>query len=97
MDDALRATIARIQQETGFVDDDADRAVAEHEGWQYGERVRIVEDDERHGLFMGDEGIVIISEVGAPEFGNVRTMLGVLIDDTDCPMEVSPFNIESAE
>jgi hypothetical protein len=97
MDDALRATIARVQQSTGFVDADAERAVASHEGWNYGERVRIVEDDEREHLYAGEEGYVIISEVGAPEYGNVRISLCILLDDTDCPMPVSPFNIESAE
>jgi hypothetical protein len=96
MDDSLRAAIARVQQATGYADEDAERAVPEYNGWQYGERVRIIEDDEREGLFAGDEGFIVIGEVGAPEYGNVRTAIHIIPDGMDGPCEVAYDNIESA-
>lgn len=75
---------------------EVDRPVKEHDGWQFGERVRVIEDDEPHGMYASDEGILVIEEVGSAEHGNVRTAVCILIDDTDCPMEADLFNIEGA-
>lgn len=52
--------------------DDSDRIVEEYQGWNHGERVRIVEEDEDRGFFEGDTGTLYISMVGAPEYGNER-------------------------
>jgi hypothetical protein len=80
-----------------IIGDEFDRPIEELDGWKFGERVRVLDDDERNGVYEGDEGVLLISEVGAPEYGNVRKAFHILIDDQDCPMEIDPFNIEGAE
>jgi hypothetical protein len=80
-----------------IIGDELDRPIEELDGWHFGERVSVIEDDEPRGVFAGDEGVLLISEVGAPEYRNVRNAFHILIDGTDCPMEVDPLNIEGAE
>jgi hypothetical protein len=91
---SLAETIKKIEQETGYVEDEPARAVEEHEGWHYGERVRIVEDDDDEGLFADDTGYLILSEVGARKYGNLHTKPYFLPDGMDTPLPVSLDNIE---
>jgi hypothetical protein len=43
-----------------------DRPVPESEGWKFGERVFVIDDDRSGLAFAGDEGIVLTEEVGDP-------------------------------
>lgn len=97
MADNLQDTIAKICNETGLDKEDAaERAVAEHNAWHFGERVRIVEDDEGRGLYAGEEGYLLIHEVGAPEHNNVRVSMSILMDGYDSPGgEVTPDDFEA--
>lgn len=72
-----------------------DRPVKECEGWTIGERVRVLEDDENEGLYSGDEGVIIPEEVGAIEYGNLRTRLYMVIDGQDAMLAIDGFNIEA--
>lgn len=59
-------------------------------------RFVVIEDDEDMGLYEGDEGELVVSVVGAEEYNNQRAHFGLLVDDTDCPIEVRDvFNIEA--
>ena len=90
--------MADFQQEVDRVEeilgDAIDRPVEEHEGWHFGERVRVIEDDEVHGFYEGDEGVLVISRVGSAEYRNERVAVSILIDGTDSPMEIDTMAIE---
>lgn len=88
----FEAKVAKLREAGATIE----RPVEEFEGWTFGERVRVVEDDEDNGLFEGDEGTLVPEEVGAPEYGNVQVKLYLLIDDTDCPIGVTADQIEPA-
>lgn len=51
-------------------------------------RVRVLEDDEEHGIFEGTEGVLKASVVGAAQHGNERVHFGYTEDDTDSCVEV---------
>lgn len=90
----LDEAVAAVEKATGFA---ADRPVAELHGWHYGERVRILEDDDEHGIFAGDEGWLIFEEVGAVEYHNLRVSAGFVPDGQDSGDEVSLDNLESVD
>jgi hypothetical protein len=46
-------------------------------------RARVVEDDEDHGLYGGDEGELEACVVGSEENRNQRVSLGLIIDGYD--------------
>lgn len=95
-EDTLEDRIAKVKAATGY--DDADEeAVLEAEGFTYGDRVRVVEDNEEEGVFAGDEGFVLPCKVGAAAYGNERVMLAFLIDGFDSPVEVTPDSIEQID
>lgn len=92
---SIESKVAELKAKTGF--DDLDEAVEEHEGWHYGERVRVVDDvDEETGPWAGDEGYVVINKLGAARYGNERVAIHFLADGTDAPEEVSTFYLEGA-
>lgn len=72
--------------------DDPERKVETHEGWTYGERVRVVQDDENEGLFEGTEGNLLIEKLGAAEYGNVRVGVFFVEDGMDGPVEVRDYD-----
>lgn len=90
----LQIAMEKIRKATGYVEDEPSRAVEEHEGWHYGERVRIMEDDDAEGLYEGDAGYLIFSEVGARAHGNLHIKPYFLMDGYDSPSPVSLDNIE---
>lgn len=67
--------------------------------FKHGERVRIISDaQEDDGIFEGTEGKLHICEVGAPEYGNVRTVVLFHEDGmTDPGDEVHLDNIEEID
>lgn len=76
--------------------DDRDRAVDEMDGWHFGESVRIIEDAEQPDtVFAGDEGDLILEQVGAAEYGNVRTAAFFVQPGVMDPVEVTLDNIET--
>src|SRR4051812_48945609 len=80
----LNAAVALVAEKTGMTPSDFDRPVEKHDGWHFGERVRVVYDSpDDMGPFEGDLGYVVIEEVGAPEHGNVRIDLAVITDGTN--------------
>lgn len=85
---------AEVQRLEEHLDDPAN-AVHELDGFQFGERVRVIEDDEDNGIFAGDEGDLILEEVGAVEYGSQRVM-ACIVQDGMGPMEISTDNIEGA-
>jgi hypothetical protein len=93
----LQVAIDKVKQETGFQEDQPDRAILEKDGWRYGERIRVIEDTDE-GVNAGDEGFLTICEVGAPEFGNVRACFSIVGVESMVPepFEVDPDNIEAA-
>ncbi|MGH2897173.1 MAG: hypothetical protein ACRDMZ_00750 [Solirubrobacteraceae bacterium] len=86
--------VAKLQEEAGQ-EVEVERPVAECGGWHFGERVRVIDDDEESGMFAGDEGWLVLETVGAAEHGNERVCFGVLADGFADPVEVQPDNIES--
>lgn len=77
--------------------DERDRAVKEHDGFVFGERIRVLEDDEDQGLYADDEGVLIIEKVGHPGGHNERTAVYLIVDGTDSPVEIhAGHEIESA-
>lgn len=76
----------------GLLGDEVSRPVKDAHGWSFGERVRVIEDDENAGVFENDEGWIVLESVGAAEYGNVRTAFMILLDGSDCPIEI-PFDI----
>lgn len=96
-DDELEQAIARVCEASGADREEvAERAVLEHDGWRFGERVRVVEDDEDEGVCSGDVGFVLLNEVGAAQYRNVRVSVSILPDGMDAASEVDPSNLESA-
>lgn len=90
----LDEAVKLVENATGFT---SDRPVAELHGWHYGERVRAIEDDDDNGIFAGDEGYLIIEEVGSPQHNNVRISTGFIADGYDSDNEVSLNNIEAVD
>ena len=74
--------------------DDPERAVKEVDGFTFGERVRVLEDDEEEGVFEGDEGVVLIEKVGAAKYGNERAAVFLKCDGRD-PVEITMLEVES--
>lgn len=85
-----------LQKVEEILGEKVERPVERYEGYSFGERVRVVEDDDRDGLFAGDEGYLVLQEVGAAEYGNVRTDVGILMDGYDSPQSTDIDNIEPA-
>jgi hypothetical protein len=76
--------------------DDRDRAVAEKDGWHFGEKVQIIEDAEQPDtVYEGDEGFLILETVGAPEFGNERVAAFIVQPGLVDPVEVDLGNVQS--
>lgn len=72
-----------------------DDSVDEIGGWKRGEFIRITEDDDHHGVYEGEEGVIIaFTKVGAAQYGNERHALYVKIEGCD-PTEADPYKIES--
>lgn len=90
----VEAGITKVREESGTACD-IDRPVAEYEGWHFGERVRVIEDDEEAGAFEGDEGWLTLEMVGAPEHGNERVSAGFLGEGMADPIEISLDSIEA--
>jgi hypothetical protein len=57
----LDELVAQVREQTGYT---AERAVLRFNEWTFGERVRIVEDDDGGGLCSGEEGVLVLEEVG---------------------------------
>ena len=70
------------------------RPIEECEGWYFGERARVVEDDEDEGAYAGDEGFLIIEIVGSTKYGNERNAFSLIIDGSDSPVSVEADNLE---
>lgn len=87
--EAELAEIAKLDAEL----DDPERKVEEYEGIYFGQKARVLEDDEENGVFEGDEGRIIIEKLGAAEYGNLRTAMFIIIDGMG-PVEVEPENLE---
>lgn len=62
----------------------------EADGWSFGERVTVIEDDDDHGLCAGDEGMLVIESIGG------RTVHSILMDGNDTTLQVDPDNIDGA-
>lgn len=62
----------------------------EHDGWSFGEKVTVLEDDDDHGLCAGDEGMLVIEVIGG------RIVYSILIDGNDTTLQVDPDNIDGA-
>lgn len=93
--DTLEQRMALVKERTGFDEEEPARAVLEHEGFTWGDRVRVIEDDEDNGLFEGDEGFVIIGNVGSAEYRNERVMLAFLGDGFTDPNQCTADQIEA--
>jgi hypothetical protein len=77
--------------------DEGDRAVEEHSGFKFGDRVRVIEDsDDPDSVYAGDEGLLIIEKVGAEQYANVRVGLFIVEPGVRDVVEVDPANIEAA-
>lgn len=85
-----------LQKVEELIGQKIERPVERYDGWSFGERVRVIEDDERDGLCAGDEGYLVLQEVGGAQYGNVRTDVGVLMDGYDTPLSTDLDNLESA-
>lgn len=70
------------------------RPVEVYQDWHFGTRVRIIEDDEDNGNYADDEGLLVFEEVGAPEYHNVRTAVGVVLDGYDSYNNIELDNVE---
>jgi hypothetical protein len=90
----IEELIEQVREATGAEPDAPDRAVREHEGFTYGDRVRVLDDVEEEGVFADDEGVLVIERVGAAEYQNERVMLGLIPDGMDGAVEVTSDNIE---
>ena len=89
-------TFEEMQTEiASIMGEPVERPLAEHEGWQFGERVRATEGDEDEGLYAGDVGLLIIETVGSPAYGNERVAFSLLVDGYDSPVSIESWNIES--
>lgn len=97
-EDKLAERVALVKANSHYdpAEDGEDRLVLSYEGFTFGDRVRVIDDDEENGLYADEEGYAVISKAGAAEYRNVRTVLAVLVDGTDCPMEAHPDNLEAA-
>ena len=88
-EETFEQAVARIRKLT-----EVERPVASKAGFIFGQRVRVLEDDEDNGIFAGDEGWLVIEEVGAAEYHNIRTVLGFLADGLDCANTIASDNLE---
>lgn len=88
--DRLRALL----EVNGIVDDPVVRPVRDYDGWTFGDRVRVLEDDDEAGLSEGEEGVLVLEKVGAPEFNSERVAVSILIDGESSTREVDPGIIE---
>jgi hypothetical protein len=88
----LDEAVKLVEDATGFR---ADRPVAELNGWHYGERVRVIEDDDPNGVYADDEGYLVLEEVGSVELGNLRIAAGIVPDGQDCENDISLDNLEA--
>lgn len=93
-DSRLAERVKRVTNATGYVEEE--EAVFEHDGWNYGDRARMTEDNDDEGVFSGDEGWLVPCKVGAVEYGSTRTVLYFLADGMSSPIEVQPDQIEAA-
>jgi hypothetical protein len=89
-------SFAELVQEYDAHLDDRDRAVEEHQGFTFGQRVRVLEDDDDNGIWEGAEGVLIIEQVGSETHGSLRTGLFLLEEGMAEPNEVQADNIEPA-
>lgn len=90
---AFRDELQKIEEILG---EKIPEAVEQYDGWSFGERVRAIEDDDREGLYSGDEGYLVLQRVGAAQYGNVRTDVAIVVDGQDVPLSTDLDNIESA-
>jgi hypothetical protein len=60
-------------------------------------RFVVVEDEGEvsEGPFEGEEGVLYASIVGAAKHDNIRVHYGLMVDGTDCPTEVDPYQLEA--
>lgn len=66
---------------------DVERPVETHEGFTFGDRVHLIEEDE--------DCTLVIEIVGGAEYDNERIALFVIPDGTDMPIEAPAWNIEA--
>jgi hypothetical protein len=90
---AFRDELQKIEE---LIGEKIPQPVESYDGWSFGERVRVIEDDDREGLCAGDEGYLVLQTVGAAQYGNVRTDVGVLMDGYDSPLSTDLDNLEAA-
>lgn len=89
-DEELKAKVAELEA----VGIEVHRPVKEYRGWYFGERATVSQADEDRGHYAGDEGVVVIEEVGAPEHGNVRIDFSFIADGNDSGNEIDPNDLE---
>jgi hypothetical protein len=84
---------AKVAELTGSLDN-PDAAVKEHDGFTFGERVRVLEGDDDEGVYEGDEGTVIIEALGLAELGSARTAVFLVVDGLIDPVEITGLEVE---
>jgi hypothetical protein len=60
-------------------------------------RFRVLADDEREGVFEGDEGTLTACVVGSAYYGNRRVMFGFTPDGNDGADEVDLDNMDPVD
>lgn len=90
------AEFAQAKEELKDKLDDPDRAVKKYDDFTFGERVRLLEDNEEEGVFAGEEGRVIIEQLGSEEHGSLRTAVFLVAEGFVDPVEITGLEVESA-
>lgn len=87
----LDEAVKLVEDATGYA---PNRPVAELDGWHYGERVRVLEDDDDAGIGSGEEGWLVLMMVGAAKYQNEHVSVGIVVDGSDSALDVSLDNLE---
>jgi hypothetical protein len=74
---------------------DIERPVEKCQGFHFGERVRVDEDDPYGYAYTDDTGICVPEEVGDEAHRNKQIKMYLLIDGMGSSVEVDPENLES--
>lgn len=90
--ETFEQAVARV---SGFME--VGHPIKELDGWKFGERVRVLEDDGDEGIFAGDEGVLVLEIVGSEEFHNERICASFITDGCDGGGEVDLGNIEAVD
>ena len=89
-DEELQQTVDDLRGKGIEIED----PVPEFQGWNFGERVRPIEDDDERGIFADEEGVLVIERVGSENYGNVRVAMYFVADGCDSGNEVTPEDIQ---